>query len=189
MFVDATFLTRSECLTAAILQDGSFSDDFSDVLRDPNDARIVDGLKSGYTIALFNACVAAKDCSDPAGIVSLLVSVNRNLMQVDEWQVVEETEVDLETTLLLIQVELLGSVCTFGVEAMPMLSEALATSEDALHFAVINGIQTSAQRAFLPMLQHYREELRRRAISEDSKPELFDSVNKAIDACGTGQLV
>ncbi|TWU08879.1 hypothetical protein CA54_41180 [Symmachiella macrocystis] len=182
-------MTKSNCLTGAILEGGSFSDDFADVLTDPIDDRIVEGLKSGYTGALFNACVAVKNCTDSAGIMSLLISVNRNLMQVDEWQVVEETEVDLETSLQLIQMELLESACFFGVEATPMLTRALACSGDALHFAVLNGIQSCRESAFVPMLQQYRDELRQRAINEDSKPELFDAVNKAIAACEASQLV
>ena len=181
-------MNRFEFLSGAILQDGGFSDHYADVLAEPSDDRIVAGLKSGYTKALFNSCVSAKNCTDPVGVLSLLVSINRNLLQVDDWQVVEKGEIDLETSLMLIQMELLESACFFGVEAIPILSEALI-SEDALHFAVLNGIQTTGGAEFIPMLQHYQADLPKTKVHQDSKSELYDAVNKAIDTCELSQSV
>lgn len=189
MDMEITYMNRSQFLTDAILLDGGFSDDFADVVAEPSDDRIVAGLKSGYTKALFNACVAAKDCSDSAGIMSLLVSINRNLLQPDNWQVVEEGKTDLETTLLLIQIELLESACFFGGEAVPILSAAMATLDDALHFAVLNGVQATVGPEFIPMLQHYQADLPQMPVHEDSKPYLLDAVSEAIDTCESNQLV
>jgi hypothetical protein len=180
---------RSDHLTGALLRQGSVSDDFADLIVEPDDERIVKGLKSGYTKALFNSCMAVRFSSKPASMLPLLVSVNRNASQPDDWQFVEEGKIDLPTTLELVQMELLESAASCGLAALPLLTAALATSNDVLHFAVLNGVKANGNDAFAAMVRSYITDIDNRAVPIDSRSHLLNASNEALDACSPFQLL
>ena len=120
--METTHLHRSDYLTGATLLHGSVADDFADLIGEPDDERIVRGLKSAYTKALFNSVVAVKQAREPDLTLDLLVSINRNASRPDEWRIIEEERIDLPTTLELIQMELLESAAFCGPDALPLLT-------------------------------------------------------------------
>lgn len=176
-------MNRSDFLTGGTLLHGSVADDYADLIAEPDDERIVEGLKSAYTKALFNAVISVKHAGKPELMLDLLMSVNRNASRLDDWKVIEDARIDLPTTLELIQMELLESAAFCGPNAMPLLTSALATSNDVLHFGVLNGIKASGHSMFIPMLRSYRDELDNRAIHADSKDHLSQACNEALDSC------
>lgn len=182
-------MRRVEHLSGALLHYGSIADDHADLVVEPDDERIVRGLKSGYTRALFNAVVAVKYASEPNLLIDLLTSINRNISQPDEWRVIEEGQIDLENTLLMIQMELLESAAFCGPDALPLLSAALGTDSDVLHFGVLNGIKASHDSAFVQMVKTYRDDLDHRAVHADSKSHLYDAANDALASCSPFQLL
>jgi len=187
--METTTMHRSDYLTGAVLLHGSVSDDFADLIGEPDDERIVRGLKSAYTKALFNGVVAVKHARDPDLMFDLLVSVNRNASQPDEWRIIEEERNDLATTLELIQMELLESAASCGPDALPLLTAALATSNDVLHFGVFNGVTATGNEAFARMIRSYISDFDHRAISADSRSHLLAAANEALDACSPFQLL
>lgn len=181
-------MNRSAFLTGATLQHGSVADDFADLIVDPDIERMAEGLKSGYTRALFNTVVAVKQASEPELLLDLLISVNRNASQPDEWRIIEEERIDLPTTLELIQMELLESAAFCGRDTLPLLMAALATSNDVLHFATFNGVKATGNEAFAPMVRSYIADFDHRDINADSRSHLLDAANEALDACSPFQL-
>lgn len=180
---------RYDFLTGASLLHGSVADDFADLIGEPDDERVVEGLKTGYTRALFNAVVAVKQASEPELMLDLLSSINRNASRLDDWKVIEEDRIDLPTTLELIQMELLESAAFCGRDALPLLTAALATSNDVLHFGVFNGVKATGNEAFAPMVQSYIADFDNRDINADSRSHLLDAANEALDACSPFQLL
>ncbi len=180
---------RSDYLTGATLLHGSVADDFADLIGEPDDERIVRGLKSAYTKALFNSVIAVKHAREPELMLDLLISVNRNASQPDEWRIIEERRIDLPTTLELIQMELLEVAAFCGRDALPLLMAALATSNDVLHFSVFNGVRANGNEAFAPMVRSYISDFDHRDIHADSRSHLIDAANEALDACSPFQLL
>lgn len=182
-------MNRSDLLTGASLQQGSVADDFAGLMSASDDERIVEGLKSGYTRALFNSVVTVKQADEPELMLDLLISINRNASRPDEWRIVGEGRIDLPTTLELIQMELLESVAFCGRDALPLLMAALATSDDALHFSTFNGVKSTGNEAFAPMVGRYIADFDNRDINADSRSHLLDAANEALDACSPFQLM
>lgn len=182
-------MNRSDFLTGATLLHGSVASDYADLIAEPDDERIVEGLKSGYTKSLFNSVVAAKNANEPELMLDLLMSVNRNASQPDDWKVIEEARIDLTTTLEMIQMELLESAAFCGHRALPLLSEALATDNDVLHFGVFQGVAASRDGLFAELIERYIADLDHRAINADSRSQLLDAANEALDACSPFQLL
>lgn len=182
-------MKRYEYLTGATLLPGSVADDFADLIVEPDDERIVRGVKSGYTKALFNSVVAVKYASEPKLMLDLMTSINRNVSQPDEWRVIDEGQIDLENTLLMIQLELLESAVFCGPDAQPLLSAALGTDSDVLHFGVLNGIKASQDSAFVQMVKSYRDDLDNRAVNADSRSHLLDAAHDALAACSPLQVL
>ena len=176
-------MLRHEYLTGALLTRGSVADDFADLVHSPDDQRIVDALKSGYTRALFNGVVAMKHAEEPRLMLDLLISINRNANQIDNWRIIEEDKIDLIMTLELIQMELLTSAAHAGCDALPLLQSALATDNDVLHFGVWHGIQDSGNSAFIELIKSYLSEFDHRALRADSRSYLLDAANDALSAC------
>jgi len=187
--METTHMHRSDYLTGALLLHGSVADDYADLIGEPDEERIVEGLKSGYTKALFNSCVAVPYSSTPAAMLPILVSVNRNASRPDEWRIVEEGKIGLPTTLELIQIELLESAAFCGPAALPLLAAALATSNDVLHFGVFNGVTATGNEAFARMIRSYISDFDHRAINTDSRSHLLTAANEALDACSPLQLM
>ena len=181
-------MRRFEILTGALLHYGSPVDDFADLIGEPDDERIVEGLKSGYTRALFNSVVTVKQANEPELMLDLLISINRNASRPDEWKVIEEAQIDLTTTLEMIQMELLESAAFCGPDALPLLTAALATSNDVLHFGVLNGVTATGNEAFAPMVRRYIADFDHRDINADNRCHLLDAANEALDACSPFQL-
>ena len=148
-------MNRSDLLTGATLQHGSVADDFADLIGEPDEERLVEALKSAYTKALFNGVASLKNALEPELMLDLLVSINRNTTQPDEWRIIEEGSIDLPTTLEMIQMELLESAAYCGHGALPLLMAALTTSNDVLHFGVFNGVRATCNEAFAPMVRSY----------------------------------
>lgn len=182
-------MNRSDSLTGATLEHGSGSDDYADLIGEPDDERIVRGLKSAYTKALFNSVIAVKHAREPEFMLDLLVSINRNASRLDDWKVIEEERIDLPTTLELIQMELLESAAFCGPDALPLLAAALATSNDVLHFGVFNSVRATGNEAFAPMVGRYIADFDNRDINADSRSHLLDAANEALDACSPFQLL
>ena len=182
-------MNRSDFLTGATLLHGSVADDFADLISEPDDERIVEGLKSGWTRALFNAVSAVKDASEPELMLDLLMSINRNASTPEEWRIIEEESIDLATTLEMIQMELLESAAYCGHGALPLLAAALATSNDVLHFGVFNGVKASGNEAFAPLVRSYIADFDHRDLNADCRPHLLDAANEALDACSPFQLM
>lgn len=180
---------RSDLLTGALLLHGGVASDFTNLTFEPDDQRIVKGLKSGYTRALFNAVVAVKQAREPELMLDLLISVNRNASQPDEWRIIEEERIDLPTTLELIQMELLESAAFCGPDALPLLTAALATSNDVLHFATFSGVRSTGNEAFAPMVQSYIADFDSRDLHADSRSHLLAAANEALDSCSPFQLL
>ena len=180
---------RFEYLTSATLIHGSVADHGSDLIAEPDDERITAALKSGFTRAIFNGVVAAKYTSEPRLMLDLLVSINRNVAQPDEWRIIEEGQIDLPTTLEMVRMELLESAAFCGPDALPLLSAALGTGNDVLHFGVLNGIKASQDSAFVSMVQSYRDDLDNRAVNADSRSHLLAAANDALSACLPFQLL
>jgi len=105
--METTHMHRSDYLSGALLLYGSVASGYADLIAEPDDERIVEGLKSGYTRALFNAVVAVKHADEPELMFDLLISINRNASRHDEWRIIEEGDIELPTTLELLQMELL----------------------------------------------------------------------------------
>jgi hypothetical protein len=187
--METTTMHRSDYLTGAVLLHGSVSDDFADVIVEPHEERITAALKSGFTKALFNGVVAVKHARDPDLMFDLLVSVNRNASQPDEWRIIEEERIDLATTLELIQMELLESAAFCGPDALPLLTAALTTSNDILHFGVLNGVKATGDGAFAPMVRSYIADFDHRDLHADSRSHLLAAANEALDACSPFQLL
>lgn len=148
-------MNRSDFLTGATLLHGSVADDFADLIDEPDEERIVEGLKSGWTRALFHAVSAVKQAREPEHMLDLMLSINRNTSRPDEWRIIEEGSIDLPTTLEMIQMELLESAAYCGHGALPLLMAALTTSNDVLHFGVFNGVRATCNEAFAPMVRSY----------------------------------
>ena len=182
-------MNRSDLLTGATLQQGSVADDYADLIGDPDDERIVEGLKSGYTKSLFNSVVAVKRADEPELMLDLLLSVNRNVSRFDDWRVVQEARFDLTTTLETVQMELLESAAFCGRDALPLLTAALATSNDVLHFGVFNGVRATGNEAFAPMVRRYIADFDSRNLHADSRSHLLAAANEALDACSPFQLL
>jgi len=182
-------MNRSDLLTGATLQQGSVADDFADLIGEPDEERIVRGLKSAYTKALFNSVIAVKHDSEPELMLDLLVSINRNASQPDEWRIIEEGRIDLENTLLMIQMELTISSAFCGHRAMPLISEALATDNDVLHFGVFQGVAASCDASFAELIERYIADFDIRNLHADSRSHLLAAANEALDACSPFQLL
>lgn len=180
---------RYDFLTGASLLHGSVADDFADLIGEPDDERIVEGLKTGYTRALFNAVVAVKQASEPELMLDLLLSINRNASRPDDWRIIEEGRIDLENTLLLIQMELTISSAICGYRAMPLISEALATDNDVLHFGVFQGVAASRDASFAELIERYIADFDNRNLHADSRSHLLAAANEALDACSPFQLL
>lgn len=182
-------MNRSDYLTGATLLHGSVADDFADLIGEPDDERIVEGLKSAYTKALFNSVVAVKQADEPELMLDLLISVNRNASQPDEWRIIEEAQIDLTTTLEMIQMELLESAAFCGPDALPLLTAAMTTANDALHFGVFNGVKATGNETFAPMVRSYIADFDHRDIHADSRSDLLAAANEALDSCSPFQLL
>lgn len=180
---------RSDYLTGATLLHGTVAEDYADLIVDPDNERMVEGLKSGYTRALFNSVVAVKQARESELMLDLLISVNRNASQPDEWRIIEEGRIDLPTTLELIQMELLESAAFCGADALSLLAAALATSNDAFHFGVFNGVRATGNEAFAAMVRSYIADFDRRDINADSRSHLLAAANEALEACSPFQLL
>lgn len=180
---------RSHYLTGAVLLHGSVSDDFADVIVEPHEERISAALKSGFTKALFNGVVAVKHARDPELMLDLLSSINRNASRPDDWRIIEEGRIDLENTLLIIQMELTISSAFCGYRAMPLISEALATDNDVLHFGVFQGVAASRDGSFAELIERYVADLGNRHLHADSRSHLLAAANEALDACSPFQLL
>lgn len=176
-------MLKHEYLTEASLHSGSVADDFADLIDSPDDERIVAALKSAYTKALFNGVVAVKHASEPRLMLDLLISINRNVNNIEPWRVIEEGRIDLETTLEIIQMELVTAAAHCGSEALPMLQSALATDNDVLHFGAFAGIRDSGDRAFEQLVRSYVSDFDNRALPADSRSHLIDAANEAISSC------
>lgn len=85
--------------------------------------------------------------------------------------------------------ELLESAAFCGPGALPLLTAALASSNDVLHFGVFNGIKATGNEAFAPMVQTYIADFDHRHINADSRNHLLDAANQALDACSPFQLL
>ena len=176
-------MLKHEYLTEASLHSGSVADDFADLIDSPDDERIVAALKSAYTKALFNGVVAVKHASEPRLMLDLLISVNRNLNNIEPWRVIEEGRIDLETTLEMTQMELVTSAAHCGGEALPLLQSALATDNDVLHFGVLAGVRESGEAVFGHLVRSYVSDFDNRALPADSRSHLMDTANEVISAC------
>lgn len=181
-------MNHSDLLTGATLQQGSVADDYADLIADPDDERIVEGLKSAYTRALFNSVVTVKQADEPELMLDLLISINRNASRPDEWRVIEEGRIDLENTVLMIQMELTISSAFCGYRAIPLISEALATDNDVLHFGVFQGVAASRDGSFTEVIERYIAEFDNRSLHADSRSYLLAAANEALDACSPFQL-
>lgn len=182
-------MKQSDFLTGATLQHGTVAEDYADLIVAPDNERMVEGLKSGYTRALFNSVVAVKQAREPELMLDLLISVNRNASRPDEWRIIEEERIDLPTTLELIQIELLESAAFCGRDALPLLMAALATSNDVLHFGVFNGVKATGNEAFARMIRSYISDFDNRGMNADCRSHLLDAANEALDACSPFQLL
>ncbi len=182
-------MNRSDLLTGATLQHGSVADDFADLIGEPDDERIVEALKSAYTKALFNGVASLRNAREPELMLDLLVSINRNATQPDDWRFIEEGTIDLPTTLEMIQMELLESAAFCGRDALPLLMAALATSNDVLHFGVFNGVKATGNEAFARMIRSYMSDFDNRGMNADCRSHLLDAANEALDACSPFQLL
>ena len=182
-------MNRSDFLTGATLLHGNVADDFADLISEPDEERIVEGLKSGNTRALFNAVSAVKQAGEPEHMLDLMLSINRNTSRPDDWRIIEEGSIDLATTLEMIQMELLESAAYCGHDSLPLLMAALATSSDVLHFGVFNGVKSTGNEAFAPLVRSYIADFDNRDLHTDSRSHLLDAANEALDACSPVQLL
>lgn len=176
-------MKRCDYLTGAILRDGSSSNTYDDLVAELDDERIAAALKSGFTKALFNGVVAVKYASEPRLMLDLLTSINRNASNADEWRVVDEGQADIKTTLELIQMELLTSATYCGREALPLLSAALSTGNDSLHFAVFHGVRECRDPALVDLIESYIADFDSLEVREDSRSHLVNAATEALDSC------
>lgn len=173
-------MKRSDYLTNAIFSGGNSSDDFADLINDPNDDRVQDGLLSGFTRAIFNAAVVLKHADDPVDAFPLANIAFEQMSDPFDWEVLEDGEIDLLTSLELIEMELLESAAYCGEIALPLFESVLASSNDVLHFAVLNGMKASGDYVFFDLISEFVSVLERRA-EHDS--ELYSVADKAMCAC------
>lgn len=174
---------RSDFLTAAISRGHQPIEDFTDLIHEADDDRIHAALKSGASKALFNGASAVRDSDDPSRFLDLLQRAFQQASDVEQWDFVEDAEIDLATSLEMVQFECLESSALCGEEAVGLLASVLRGTNDVLMFAVLNGIKGSADPVFVPVIQQFKDELNRMAVYADSVSHLNDAANEALAAC------
>ena len=174
---------RSEYLTGATFHDHQPTEDLTALIHQPDDDRIQAALKSGNLRAMFSGASAASLSDDPSSFLDLLQRAFQQASDADRWDVVEEAEIDLATSLETVQCECLESLAMCGADAVGLLSEVLLGTNDVLMFAVLNGIKASADPVFVPVIQQFKDELNRMAVHADSMSHLNDAANEALAAC------
>ena len=174
---------RSNYLTAATFRGHRPTQDFTGLIHEADDDRIHAALKSGNLRAMFNAASAVGNSDDPSLFLDLLQRAFQQASDSERWDVVEEAEIDLATSLEMVQFECLESLPLCGAETVGLLSEVLRDANDVLMFAVLNGIKANGDPVFVPMLQAFKDELNRMAVHADSVSPLNDAANEALAAC------
>lgn len=174
---------RSDYLTAATFTGHSPSDDFTDLVHEANDSRIHAAFLSGNSRAIFNGAVQARwGSSMPLHLVCLKRAIQQ-AADIDSWTIVEDGEINLATTLELIRQECLESAAFCGQEASDSLSSALKDTNEMLITGVLNGIKSSGDPAFVPLVQQFKADLEHRAFDADLIPVFYDLANEALAAC------
>ena len=174
---------RSDYLTAATFRGHRPTEDFTDLIHEADDDRIHAALQTGNLRAMFNAASASSLSDDPSLFLDLLQRAFQQASDVEQWDIVEDAEIDLATSLEMVQFECLESLALCGAEALGLLAFVLRGDSDGLMFAVLNGIKTSANPVFVPIVQDFKQELEHLAVHANSVSHLNDAANETLAAC------
>lgn len=174
---------RSDYLTAATFRGHRPTEDFTDLIHEADDDRIHAALQTGNLRAMFNAASASSLSDDPSLFLRELSKAFQQASDVEQWDFVEDAEIDLATSLEMVQFECLESSALCGEEAVGLLASVLRGDSDVLIFAVLNGIKASADPVFVRIVQGFKQELEHVAVHADSVSPLNDAANEALAAC------
>tara|TARA_R110002072_G_scaffold287242_1_gene452572 strand:- start:14256 stop:14813 length:558 start_codon:yes stop_codon:yes gene_type:complete len=176
---------RSDHLTAATFRGYQPTEDFTDLIHEAEEDRIHAALTSGNLRAVFNGASAASQADDPSLFLALLQRAFQQACDVEQWDVVDEAEIDIATALEMVQFECLESLALCGEEAVALLASVLQGTNDTLMFSVLNGIKASADSVFVPIVHGFKQELEHLAVHADSVSHLNDAANEALAACSS----
>ncbi|QDU05949.1 hypothetical protein V6x_56930 [Gimesia chilikensis] len=182
---------RYSYLTAAILRDSSDHDDYSDLITDDLSdeelrLRVIAALESDNTRAIFNAVETDHMLDAPKKVLPELIVAYEKCRNTEQWEIIEEAEADLLTTLELIRMEIIeavGSAKNSPEIVHSLLVDALHEDNDALHFAVFESLQKLGLGAapFVPIIEKYLLEIDNRKLPMVSVPHLRNAATEALD--------